>query len=145
MADQELRDKHNKLLGKIKTKSDGKLELRDQSATKRAMPTTVSSARATSSPPCCSPPAEQADGADRHPCPLGTRGAPPAPTGAPPPEAKAFIELPKGSASAPKPEEGLDGTTASVSVGGLLAAGTPVDPAISSRVARRGRPLVNHG
>jgi hypothetical protein len=29
MADQELRDKHNKLLGKIKTRSDGKLELRD--------------------------------------------------------------------------------------------------------------------
>jgi hypothetical protein len=29
MADQELRDRHNKLLGKIKTRSDGKLELRD--------------------------------------------------------------------------------------------------------------------
>jgi hypothetical protein len=29
VADQELRDRHNKLLGKIKTKSDGKLELRD--------------------------------------------------------------------------------------------------------------------
>jgi hypothetical protein len=29
MADQELRDKHNKLLGKIKTLSSGKLEIRD--------------------------------------------------------------------------------------------------------------------
>ena len=29
MADQELRDKNNKLLGKIKTLSNGKLELRD--------------------------------------------------------------------------------------------------------------------
>ena len=30
MADQELRDKNNKLLAKIKTLSNGKLELRDQ-------------------------------------------------------------------------------------------------------------------
>lgn len=29
MADQELRDKHNRLLGKIKTLSNGTLELRD--------------------------------------------------------------------------------------------------------------------
>ena len=29
MADQVLRDKHNKLLGKIKTLSNGKMELRD--------------------------------------------------------------------------------------------------------------------
>ncbi len=29
MADQELRDKNNKMLGKIKTLSNGKLELRD--------------------------------------------------------------------------------------------------------------------
>jgi hypothetical protein len=29
MADRELRDKHNQLLGKIKTLSNGKLELRD--------------------------------------------------------------------------------------------------------------------
>lgn len=29
MADQELRDRHNNLLGKIKTRNDGKLELRD--------------------------------------------------------------------------------------------------------------------
>jgi hypothetical protein len=29
MADQELRDRHNMLLGKVKTRSDGKLELRD--------------------------------------------------------------------------------------------------------------------
>jgi hypothetical protein len=29
MADQELRDKSNRLLGKIKTLSNGKLELRD--------------------------------------------------------------------------------------------------------------------
>ena len=29
MADQELRDKYNKLLGTIKTISNGKLELRD--------------------------------------------------------------------------------------------------------------------
>lgn len=31
MADQELRDKSNRLLGKIKTLSNGKLELRDAS------------------------------------------------------------------------------------------------------------------
>jgi hypothetical protein len=29
MADQELRDRHGKLLGKIKQRGDGKLELRD--------------------------------------------------------------------------------------------------------------------
>ncbi|MBT5340040.1 MAG: hypothetical protein HN647_00015 [Candidatus Marinimicrobia bacterium] len=29
MADQVLRDKHNKLLGKIKTLSNGKMEFRD--------------------------------------------------------------------------------------------------------------------
>lgn len=29
MADQELRDRNNRLLGKIKTLSNGKLELRD--------------------------------------------------------------------------------------------------------------------
>lgn len=29
MVDQELRDKNSRLLGKIKTRSDGKLELRD--------------------------------------------------------------------------------------------------------------------
>jgi hypothetical protein len=31
MADQELRDKSGSLLGKIHTRSDGKLELRDKS------------------------------------------------------------------------------------------------------------------
>ena len=31
MKDQELRDRSNRLLGKIKTRSDGKLELRDSS------------------------------------------------------------------------------------------------------------------
>lgn len=30
MADQELRDKTGRLLGRIKTRSDGKLELRDR-------------------------------------------------------------------------------------------------------------------
>ena len=29
MADQQIRDRHNKLLGTIKTRSDGKLEIRD--------------------------------------------------------------------------------------------------------------------
>ena len=29
MADQELRDRNNRLIGKIRTRSDGKLELRD--------------------------------------------------------------------------------------------------------------------
>jgi hypothetical protein len=32
MADQELRDKSNRLLGKIKTLSNGKLELRDHTS-----------------------------------------------------------------------------------------------------------------
>lgn len=32
MADQELRDRNNRLIGKIRTRSDGKLELRDASA-----------------------------------------------------------------------------------------------------------------
>jgi hypothetical protein len=31
MADQEIRDRHNKLLGRIKQRSDGKLEGRDAS------------------------------------------------------------------------------------------------------------------
>jgi hypothetical protein len=31
MADQELRDRNNRLIGKIKTLSNGKLELRDAS------------------------------------------------------------------------------------------------------------------
>lgn len=29
MADQELKDRNNKLIGKIKTRGDGKLEIRD--------------------------------------------------------------------------------------------------------------------
>ncbi|MDD5090038.1 MAG: hypothetical protein PHQ23_03900 [Candidatus Wallbacteria bacterium] len=29
MADQEIKDKHSKILGKIKERSDGKFELRD--------------------------------------------------------------------------------------------------------------------
>ena len=32
MADQELRDRNSFLIGKIKTRSDGKLELRDASS-----------------------------------------------------------------------------------------------------------------
>ncbi|MFO0678851.1 MAG: DUF481 domain-containing protein [Polyangiaceae bacterium] len=46
-----------------------------------------------------------------------------APTGAPPPEAKALVEAPKGPADAPKTEEAKDSTNASVSAGGVLTSG----------------------
>ncbi len=47
---------------------------------------------------------------------------PAAPTGAPPAEAKALVEAPKGS-DAPKIEKKLDGTSITVSAGGLLTTG----------------------
>ena len=45
-----------------------------------------------------------------------------APTGAPPPEAKAVVEAPKGS-EAPKIDKKIDGTSVSLSAGGLLTTG----------------------
>src|SRR4051812_42353540 len=45
------------------------------------------------------------------------------PTGAPPPEAKAIVEGPGKAPEAPKMEKKLDGTTVSVSAGGLLTTG----------------------
>ncbi len=45
-----------------------------------------------------------------------------APTGAPPPEAKALVEAPKES-EAPKIAQKVDGTTVSLSAGGLLTTG----------------------
>ena len=45
-----------------------------------------------------------------------------APTGAPPPEAKAIVEAPK-EGDAPKIQSTLDGTSASISAGGLLSTG----------------------
>src|SRR5437763_14022324 len=44
------------------------------------------------------------------------------PTGAPPPEAKAIVEGPKGT-DEPKIEKKVDGTSVSVSAGGLLTTG----------------------
>ena len=46
-----------------------------------------------------------------------------APTGAPPPEAKTVVEAPKEGPEAPKIEKKVDGTTVSVSAGGLLTTG----------------------
>jgi putative salt-induced outer membrane protein YdiY len=45
------------------------------------------------------------------------------PTGAPPPDAKALVEAPKKGPEAPKLEKPLDGTTVSVSAGGVLTTG----------------------
>lgn len=49
--------------------------------------------------------------------------APPPPTGAPPSEAKALVDAPKKPADAPELSERVDGTTASVSAGGLASTG----------------------
>jgi putative salt-induced outer membrane protein YdiY len=46
-----------------------------------------------------------------------------APTGAPPADAKVMVEAPKKGPDAPKIEKPLDGTTASVSAGGVLTTG----------------------
>ncbi|HEY8073423.1 MAG TPA: DUF481 domain-containing protein [Labilithrix sp.] len=48
---------------------------------------------------------------------------PAAPTGGPPPEAKALVEAPKDATDAPKIEKKLDGTNVTVSAGGLLTTG----------------------
>src|SRR5438067_587913 len=48
--------------------------------------------------------------------------APPAPTGAPPPDAKALVDAPK-AADAPVIAEKLDGTSVSLSAGGVLTSG----------------------
>jgi len=45
------------------------------------------------------------------------------PTGAPPPDAKTLVEAPKKGPEEPKIEKPLDGTTASVSAGGVLTTG----------------------
>jgi hypothetical protein len=52
-----------------------------------------------------------------------TSAAPAAPTGAPPAEAKTLVEGPGKAPEAPKTERKLDGTTVSVSAGGLLTTG----------------------
>ena len=57
------------------------------------------------------------------PRPAAAQDQPPAPTGAPPKEAEALVAAPKDSASAPKIENKIDGTTASVSAGSLLTTG----------------------
>jgi putative salt-induced outer membrane protein len=58
--------------------------------------------------------------------------APAPPTGAPPPEAKPIVEAPKGPAEAPTIERKLDGTTASVSAGGMLTSGNSRNLALSA-------------
>lgn len=55
-----------------------------------------------------------------------------APTGAPPPEAKAVVEAPKGPSEAPNLEGKMDGTTASVSAGGMLTTGNSRNLALSA-------------
>lgn len=54
-----------------------------------------------------------------------------APTGAPPPEAKAVVEAPKGPTEAQTRDAKLDGTTASVSAGGMLTSGNSRSLALS--------------
>ncbi len=51
------------------------------------------------------------------------QSAPPEPTGAPPPEAKALVEAPKAPAEAPALAKPVDGTSATVSAGGQFATG----------------------
>ncbi len=58
--------------------------------------------------------------------------APGDPTGAPPADAKALVEAPKATAAAPKAEERLDGTTASVSAGGMMATGNSRQTALTA-------------
>src|SRR4051812_9622068 len=48
---------------------------------------------------------------------------PPPPRGAPPPDAKVLVEAPKAPGEEPKWERPIDGTTASLSAGGLLTTG----------------------
>lgn len=48
---------------------------------------------------------------------------PSAPTGAPPPDAKALVEAPKEGAKEPELEDKVDGTTITLSSGGLLTTG----------------------
>jgi hypothetical protein len=57
--------------------------------------------------------------------------APAPPTGAPPPEAKPVVEAAKGPADAPAAEVRLDGTTASLSAGGMLTTGNSRSFALS--------------
>lgn len=52
-----------------------------------------------------------------------TAFAQPAPMGTPPPDAKTLVEGPKKAPEEPKIEKPLDGTTASVSAGGVLTTG----------------------
>jgi hypothetical protein len=58
-----------------------------------------------------------------------------APTGAPPPEAKAAVAAPKASADAPKIAAPLDGTNATISAGGMLATGNSRQLATTANVA----------
>jgi len=58
--------------------------------------------------------------------------APAAPTGAPPPEAKPVVEAPKAPPAPPTIEDPLDGTTASVSMGGMLTTGNSRNVALSA-------------
>jgi putative salt-induced outer membrane protein len=51
------------------------------------------------------------------------QATPAAPTGAPPPEAKALVAAPKEGASEPDLKKPLDGTTVTASAGGLLTTG----------------------
>jgi len=48
---------------------------------------------------------------------------PPAPTGAPPPDAKALVDAPKAGGDAPKIDKQLDATNVTLSAGGQLATG----------------------
>ena len=51
------------------------------------------------------------------------QATPPPPRGAPPPDTKVLVEAPKASGEEPKWERPVDGTTASLSAGGLLTSG----------------------
>ena len=51
------------------------------------------------------------------------RAQPNAPTGAPPPDAKAIVEAPKAPGEAPAVDKPVDGTNATMSAGGQQATG----------------------
>jgi putative salt-induced outer membrane protein len=57
------------------------------------------------------------------------------PTGAPPPEAEALVATPAATAAAPTKEETLDGTTVSLSAGGMMTTGNSRQLALTANGA----------
>ncbi len=67
--------------------------------------------------------------------PSVAQAAPGDPTGVPPAEAKALVEAPKSSAAPPKKEEPIDGTTATLSAGGMMTTGNSRQLALTANAA----------